>query len=55
MWADFLFAWGEGRRQRLCLWTPAGRFDPLDTLLAIELVTSAYSVRVFIRRTYGSD
>ncbi len=63
MWADFLFLRGgrggargsaSGLRQGAAL-HPRRVFDPLDTLLAIELVTSAYSVRVFIRRTYGSD
>ena len=34
--------------QRHCLWTPRRVFDPLDTHLAIELVTSAYFFRVFI-------
>ena len=37
--------------QRLCLWTPRRVFDPLDTHLAIELVASAYSARVFIQVT----
>ena len=33
---------------------PRRVFDPLDTLLAIELVTRSCSVRVFIQRTFGS-
>ena len=33
---------------------PRRVFDPLDTHLAIELVTRSYSARVFIHGTYGS-
>ena len=43
----------SGLRQGSAL-HPRRVFDPLDTLLAIELSASAYSVRVFIQRTYGS-
>ena len=45
--------------QRRCLWTlqgadEKGRSPPLDPFRAIELVTTAYNFRVFIREPYAS-